>query len=212
MKQALINLQKEIGVFLVALLISSTIIIVSTLYKEGATENKNLASSQLTEAKEKYFLAIDRKRLLKEFEKKYQQLEKKGVVGDEQRLNWIDIIERITKLKKIPYVKYKINKQTLVSELQLQAIYPGIDIFKSSMVLNLQLLHEGDLYTMINELDTQADGLFEVASCNLNRSLQSRGSILESHTDKNFIARCELNWYSMKPKTVANYIGQRRPQ
>lgn len=208
MKETIKRLQKELGIFLLSLAIATTLVVVSMLYWESAFEDKQMSKNNLAGAKEKYYLAIDRKRLLKEFESEYNKLIKEGVVGDEHRLNWIDIVEQTTKKEKIPYVKYKINKQATATESELGALYPGIDIFKSSMMLDMQLLHEGDLYTVINKLNDNAKGLFNVESCNLMRNQYTSGSVLENKTDKNFTAKCSLVWYTMREKTAPALVSQ----
>ncbi len=208
MKSMLKNLQKEIAFFLVTLVISSTIIIVSIMYRESAIEEKQIAANELSEAKEKYYLAIDRKKLLIEFENKYKKLEKTGIVGDERRLSWIDTIEKTTQLKKIPYVRYKINKQIKSTQNELAGSFPGVDVFQSEMLLDMQLLHEGDLYTMINQLDEKAEGLFDIRNCIFSRVQRIQESILESKTDKNFTTKCKLIWYTIKPKLAPSLVSQ----
>ena len=197
------KLQKEIGIFLAALAVSIVLVIVSQMYWETVSKDKQVAEDTLYEAKEKYRTALNRKRLLEEFENKFKQLGADGVVGDEQRLNWIDVIESTTKQEKLPYVKYKIDKQTSVVDQKLKSTYPGIDVYKSEMILEMDLLHEGDLYTLINNLEDKAKGLFDVSACRLRRNNSSIPSVLETNTDKNFSAFCRLNWFTMKQKPVA---------
>jgi len=208
MNSTLKSLQNEIGIFLVSLVVSATIIIVSSMYKESAIEDKQMTSQQLEDAKQRYYVAIDRKKLLKEFENRFKQLEKQGVVGDEQRLNWIDIIEETTKTKKIPYVKYKINKQDPVVQNDVRGAFPGIEVFHSSMMLEMQLLHEGDLYTLINQLNAKAKGLFDIENCEISRNRNIQGTLLEATTDRNFNAKCKLNWYTMKPLSAESLANQ----
>jgi len=196
------NLQKEIGIFLIAMVVAVILIGGSRLYWQTVLEEKQLAESQLFEEKEKYRVALDRKKQLEKFGNKYKQLAKNGIVGDEQRINWIDELEKTTQQKKIPYVKYKIDKQKILKEPELAGAYPGIDIFQSTMTLNMELLHEGDLYTVINHLQTKAKGLFDISQCTLRRNNRSAENVLETKTDKNFSAQCELNWFTMKQQSA----------
>ena len=69
------------------------------------------------------------------------------------------------------------------------------------MTLNMQLLHEGDLYTIINTLDKKAKGLFDVQSCKITKNLSSISALLEKDSDKNFATVCVLNWYTMQKKS-----------
>jgi len=195
------DLQKELSVFLIALAVAIIMVVVSNLYWQTISEEKQMAEDQLLEAKEKYRTAQDRKRMLKEFGDKYKMLASSGIVGDEQRINWIDELEKTTRQEKIPYVKYIIEKQKQVKDSELKVAYPGIDVFQSTMSLNMELLHEGDLYTVINNLQAKAKGLFDVSQCTMRRNSRSTTAILETKTDKNFTARCKLNWFTMKQQS-----------
>jgi len=196
------NLQKEMGIFLIAMVAAVILIGGSRIYWQTVLEEKQVADDQLMEAKEKYRTALDRKKLLKEFGDRYKQLVKSGIVGDEQRINWIDELEKSTRQKKIPYVKYKIDKQKTLKQPELAGAYPGIDVFQSTMILNMELLHEGDLYAVINHLQAKAKGLFDISQCTVHRNNRTATNVLETKTDKNFSARCQLNWFTIKQQSA----------
>jgi len=196
------NLQKELSTFLICIAIASVMIVVSNSLWQTSLNDKQLAEADLNEARERYFTAINQKKLLKLFEDKYIHLQKMGIVGDENRLNWVDNIEKITSENKIPYLKYKIAKRQPINTAELNKNYPQIELFRSTMTLQMQLLHEGDLYTIINSLDKRAVGLFDIKSCSITRNPTQAKSLLESATDKNFSANCELNWYTMQKKSL----------
>jgi len=195
------NLQKELATFLICIAIATVMIVISNSWWQTSLNDKQLAEADLNEARERYFTAINQKKLLKLFEDKYIHLQKMGIVGDEKRLNWVDSIEKITAENKIPYLKYKIDKRQRFNSTELNQNYPQVALFKSTMTLQMQLLHEGDLYTIINALDKRALGLFDIKSCSITRNPTQAKSLLESATDKNFAANCQLNWYTMQKKS-----------
>jgi len=197
------NLQKELSIFLISIVIATILIIVSNSWWQTASNDRNMAQADLNEAKERYYTAINRKLLLKEFEKKYKALISSGIVGDEHRLNWVDAIEKITELNKIPYLKYKIDKRQNFNSSALTQSYPGIQLLVSTMTLEMQLLHEGDLYTVLNNLQQEAKGLFNVNSCDIIRNITSIESLIDSQTDKNFSAKCDLSWYTIQQQAVS---------
>jgi hypothetical protein len=197
------NLQKELTLFLVSIAIATLIIVISQSWWQSARNDRDMAANDLLEAKQRYYTALDQKKLLEEFENKFLQLEELGVIGNEQRLSWVDAIETITADNKIPYIKYKIDKRQPANSQTLTENYPGIDLFKSKMILDMQLLHEGDLYTIINALNARAKGLFDVNSCTIIRNPAQVTSLIQSTTDKNFSVVCELNWYTMQKKTLS---------
>lgn len=190
-------LQKEIAIFLLALVASGLIVGASSLYVQSIEEDKQAATQNLNQARARYNLALDRQKLLEEFEKRYKQLENNSVVGSEDRLDWADLIESVTQRQGIPYVKYRIDKQEKINDTALTRKYPGINVFRSKLTLEMQLLHEGDMYSLINALADKAKGLFDVSECNFTRINVNQSSILDQPTDKNFNASCTLNWYTM---------------
>lgn len=196
------NLQKELAVFVISIAVTSVIIIFSQTWWQTSYDSMRDAKNDLNDARQRYYTALNQKRLLKKFENKFGALQKSGIVGRENRLNWVDVIENLTVDFKIPYLKYRIEKRKPVTSTDLSQRYPGIDIFKSTMTLQLQLLHEGDLYTIINTLHKNARGLFDIQSCIINRNPALSESLLDSNTDKNFSANCRLNWYTMKKKNI----------
>jgi len=195
------NLRKEFAVLIISVIIATLVILVSISLWQTAYDEKQQAEANLNMAKKRYYTGLNQKKLLAQFEHRFTQLEKSGIVGKEDRLNWVDTIENITSHHKIPYLKYHIDKRQALSSNHLARKYPGIDLFKSTMKLQMQLLHEGDLYTIINSLHHKARGLFDIKSCAIIRNTTQTESLIESTTNKNFSAKCELNWYTMQKKS-----------
>lgn len=203
-------MQKELTIFLLSIIIATSIIVLSHSILQTSIENKTSQNTALINVKQRYYTAIERRRLLEEFESRYIALQKSGIATTEDRLNWVDAITNITNHNKIPYLKYKINQQIKVKSGALSSRYPDIDIYKSTMTLNMQLLHEGDLYTIINNLDKKAKGLFDVESCTIAKNQTQNTPLIEKDSDKNFASVCVLNWYTMQKKTT-ELPKRRRP-
>ena len=203
------NTQNQIVIFLLSIIIATTIIIISHSVLETAIENKNTHNNSLNSVKQKYYTAIDRKLLLEKFNSRYTALINQNIAGTEDRLNWIDAIESIVSTNNIPYMKYKIGKQIKLKSNNLNSKYPDIDVLKSTMTLEMQLLHEGDLYTVINKLNKLANGLFDIQNCSISMNTSNSLSLIERDSDTNFASVCVLNWYTMQKKSVS--LPSRRP-
>jgi len=196
-------MKKELTVFLLSIIIATSIIVISHSVLEAALENKNTQNTHLINTKQRYYTAIERRQLLEKFEDRFTALQNSGIAGIEDRLNWVDSISDIAQYKKIPHIKYSINKQEKIKSSNLNSRFPDIDVYKSTMTLNMQLLHEGDLYTILNDLDKTAKGLFDIQNCSLVSNIAQDKSLVDKDTDKNFAAVCVLNWYTMQKKTRA---------
>ncbi len=200
-------LKTEITIFIIAITLSIIAITLSNNHLQQLTMKKDNSIYTLNQAKETYYDAIEKKDRLALFEEKYQDLKKQGIIGEESRLNWVDSLEKIRIKYKIPYIKYTIEQQKPFISDTLNKNYPAITLLKSTMILHMQLLHEGDLYTIINNLRKLSKGLFDVQSCSIIRNEMQVDSILDSLTDKNFSATCTLNWYTIKPESIQQAIN-----
>lgn len=200
-KEMIMSLQKEIVLVLMSVLVAIVLIGGSYLYWQSLSEEKDRSEIGFRNITNKYNSARDRKRIIDDFENKFSELLQKGIIGNEKRLSWIETIESVVRNNQLSFIKYKINKQEMLNDKQLSAQFPGIDIYVSTMSLNMQLLHEGDLFALMSALNKKADGLFEVSECKIRRNRQSnQGPIEESGTDQNFNADCILNWYTFRAK------------
>jgi hypothetical protein len=114
------------------------------------------------------------------------------VVGAEDRLSWFETIQNTAKKRGMPLVKYSVSTQEALEERNLKREYRGINVFKSSMSLDVKMAHEGDLFALLNDL-TKADGLYTVERCDIEKISKK---IVDS--DNNMKAFCELGWYTFR--------------
>lgn len=205
-------LQKELLIFIVCLLLAATVVFLSYITLQTARENRAAQQQTLNDTRDRYYLAVERKALLDEFSVRYAKLPQKNIVGDENRLSWVDAIETIAEQLQLPYLKYRIEKREQLADKSLTKSFPGIDVFYSSMTLEMQLLHEGDLYRLLDQLKNKAGGLFDVQRCSIHQNTAVSGSVLESRTSKNFSSVCVLNWYTLQAaaKRQPDAKGRRR--
>jgi len=197
-----INLKKEIVILLTCISLSIVLIVFSYNARESAYQKTQISKLNLKQAREKHYTSLNQKLLLDEFEPDYNLLKNSAIIGAEDRLNWIENLDKISQQYKIPYLKYNINKRQKFLSNEILQTYPAIELYKSNMSLQLQLLHEGDLNTVLNSLNKMARGLFDIYSCTINRNPTSNKSIINSQTDNNFTANCILNWYSIQKKSA----------
>jgi hypothetical protein len=127
---------------------------------------------------------------------RYQQLDTKGYIGDEHRLNWIEKIRSIKQQRKLLDVQYELQPQQLL-ETAVTAGSPGGDIeFMSSMMtLRLMMLHEEDLANFITDLSATVDAIIRVRQCNVER-------ISNPTTQAQLVADCTIEWITIRPKSA----------
>jgi len=195
-----VSLKAELSLFFVVLLAAVLLVGGVYLYRQSLIEDRGHAEARLNSIQEKYQQAKDQRRLMQEYKEKFALLKNNNIIGDENRLSWIDTLERIIEQQQIPHLKYKISQQQPFIDRKLLSQYPKVEVYQSPMSLEMSLLHEGDLFAIINGLDNSAKGLFDVEKCNIQRSKIQNVSLLDSKTDNNFKAKCALNWYTFRPQ------------
>jgi hypothetical protein len=101
----------------------------------------------------------------------YKQLKRLNILGEEQRLEWADAITRIRAERELLDLSYRVDRQKLLKSV------PGkpanVDFFASTMRVQLDLLHEGDLLSFLADLRASGNAYYAVKSCNLTRTGQA---------------------------------------
>lgn len=134
--------------------------------------------------------------LFENFNSDYKKYETKGFLNEEQRLSWIETLEKTAGQLRLDNLRYEINpRQTLPNESN--GLPANITLFESKLTLESGLVHEGDLIQLISNLSKLKSGLFVVDNCKIQRM----GTTMLA-SNSNFNAKCSTSWYT------ANYEEQ----
>jgi hypothetical protein len=145
--------------------------------------------NQLKDARTRLHRSGDEKDLIVRYLGSYQQLQKRGFAGDEQRINWLDALRVTNQQADLFGVDYEIGTQKPYAFAA--SLNPGqVQLRESVMKLRFRLLHEGDLLRFLDLLSRQGAGIYTVDQCTLKR-LDTRGVI---RYQPNLAAECELAW------------------
>ena len=128
----------------------------------------------------------------------YRQLEERRIIGQEQRLDWVELIDGIREQRRLFEITYEISPQkgdgAAMGDFQFQ---------HSEMSFNLPLLHEGDLTGFIDDLQRRAPAIVQVKHCEI---LRATGKSDRQAGDPNLDAHCELKWITIS--RLGNSKGQ----
>ena len=131
----------------------------------------------------------------------FAALSRQGVIGPEQRLNWIETLGQAGPELGLPRLEYEIGaRQALEADYGLDYELdhgPGRDAYrpyKSELRLSLGLLHEADLLRLFDYLDRHARGHYTVRACRLQRP---EGAIRIAPGAANLTADCRLAWLTL---------------
>lgn len=186
-------------VFLVLVLIAiSALIIYTQQQKSMAEQALQTQTNQLNQARQRYLASGQEKDTISQYLPKYQTLLQQGFVGEEHRIEWVDALRKIHGREKLFNINYSIGAQ---EEYQPNFISNAgsIKLYRSVMKLELSMLHEGDLLTLIDDLRQQQGAPFMVRQCEITR----QNAVIGNSFAPNMHADCELDWVTIhEPQNV----------
>lgn len=198
MQRNFIDWQQMRGTFIILILamLTSGFLIGGSLYFKGRMDLEFKRNNAVFQSNSKRYLAVDgEEKTISEYYPKFTKLYNYGEIGQERRLNWIETLRRAGVDIKLPSLSYSIESQ--------KAFVPNFVVnmgqfrlFKSDMDLKVQLLHEGDLFNLLDELDRSAKGLYRVSRCKLNNNAE--GKLTDDLDTANVTADCLLEWFTLK--------------
>ncbi|HEY8119652.1 MAG TPA: hypothetical protein VIE91_10475 [Methylophilaceae bacterium] len=182
-----------IAVILVTLLVSYV-----QNRKAAAIQALITQQGQLNQARQKYQASGAEKETIVKYLPIYQKLISDGFIGEERRIEWVDGLRSIHRQNKLFGIKYNIGAQ----EDYKPSFTLNVGTFtlhRSVMKLELSMLHEGDLLTMLEALDTQETTPFIVRECEISRLSVTNTAVLAP----SLLANCDLDWLTIRePQAV----------
>jgi hypothetical protein len=140
-----------------------------------------------------YLTLKEKNQILKEDYPRFVGFYNQGIIGPEQRLNWVETLRHAAAMIKIPALRYKVgSRQAYTPEFNLSTA--PYQIYTSTMKLNLGMLHENDLVRLLEELDKNAYGLYSVKECALKRIARR---LEQGPQGQNVSAECTLLWFTL---------------
>lgn len=175
-----------------ALSIGVVTVFVSSWYVNQAEEQRGQAQQTRDAARQRYAQVETEKREIRAFQPQFVMLRSRGLIGDENRLDWVEQIRQIQERRKLPPLSYEIEPQQAV---KLDAPLPLGDyaLRGSRMNLRMELLHEGDLFNFLDDLRQRS--YYAVQECTLKRI----GSVQNLPNTPTMGAECKLNWLTLAP-------------
>lgn len=179
---------------ILSLIISGSLVSVSYYFKDKMKRENNRNNAVFMNISQRYLAIDDEKEHIKNFYPEFIKLYHSGVIGREQRLNWIEVLSDTGSDIKLPSLSYTINSQTKYTPAY--SINLGrFQLYTSEMSLKLGLLHAGDLFNLLDGMNEKANGFFSVNDCKFSSS----GSIvLDQPGVSNITVDCNINWYTIK--------------
>lgn len=151
--------------------------------------------AQLKEARSRFQRSGEERDLIVRFLPAFEELRKHGLIGPEERINWLEALRTANQQAQMFGAEYQISTQQSYPYAQeLNATRLGMA--QSLMKLNLRLVHEGELVRFFELLEKQNVGAFDINQCVLQRV---NNGTEPGTAQPNVRAECELAWITMNP-------------
>jgi len=121
----------------------------------------------------------------------FGKLQARGILGEEKRLDWIELLKSIHERRLLIELEYEIAPQRPLSPPDAN---PGNDLafYASTMKLHVKLLHEEDLTRLLADLRDRAQAIIQVKSCKVGRLANGAGERANLNAD------CEIDWITLR--------------
>jgi len=168
------QLRLPVAGFLVLILSGAACYVAADGYLQESKRLGAAASAQRAEVQSKLARANEEEREIKASLQQYQALAARGIIGEEQRLDWVDTVTAIKNERRLFSIGYSIEPQR---ELDYPGVSPGgnIKFMVSRVKINMQLLHEEDLLNFIDDLNKRGKSHLSVRSCDVQRENRGPG-------------------------------------
>ena len=129
--------------------------------------------------------------LIERYHDDFKSLSSSGFLDKENRLSWIEQLERTANRLQLPNLRYQIDPQHQADSERFLAP-ENVDLLQSSLSFESSLLHEGDLVTLIEDLEGLSSGLLVIERCELSKAAKNF-DVSGAH---NFNANCDISLYT----------------
>lgn len=186
-------LRGALGVFVICLTVAGVMLATSFYFREQMNSQNDLQQTRFRDVSRQYLSVDEDERVIADYLPKFRNLYDHGILGQEKRLNWLETLKIAGDKVRPPKLAYEIHAQK-----EYFPDYPinkgAFDINASEMDLTLGLLHEGDLFDVLEILNENALGLFSVSACEIYRP----DVVASSETIAERIeANCQLRWFTV---------------
>lgn len=174
------------------LLLAVALVAAGAILAVFAHQARQSAHAELTKAGAAYQAAHQRLRqaqadesITRETLSRFQALQARGLVGAEQRLEWVEGLRNLQRQLALATVDY---------ELRPRQLLPGEGAYRlatSTLALKVELLHEEDLLALLDGLTREPTALVSPLHC---RMTLARG---EAGTYPRLTAECDLEWLTI---------------
>lgn len=187
-------LRRPIIIIVVSIVVSIAFALAGYHYEKAQREEYQSALSTLRSTHKLYSNIINDIDLLEQYRSLYREYKSSGLVGEERRLSWIESLESTNEVLRLPTLTYNLNPQEDFKRPGF-LLKRGVAVKSSPMDLSIGMMHEEDLFALLEGLRLSIQNLFTVDSCSITRSSQVDRSLNTKRA--NLRTLCTLRWVTI---------------
>jgi len=196
------RLQGPLALAVVLTAIGIAALVTSQSSLDDAKKTRDASRASRVAAQERVLRVSEEEREIRENLVDFERMREHGMIGEQNRIEWIESIARIKNNRKLFEIKYKIEPQR---QLDYPGVVPagGADLVVSRMKLDMLLLHEDDLLNFLADLQAAKKAYISVRQCAVTR-LERGAPTTATALQPRLLAECQLDLVSVKGIRVSD--------
>lgn len=190
-------LKRPLIFFVVAVLLAASLGGAGYYYEMEKVDTYNQSVSKLRATHSIYRTMVSDLELIEQYRTKYSNYKATGLLGEERRLSWIESLRSTNQVLKLPSLTYSLLPQEDFNRPGFK-VTRNVEVKSSPMELRMSLLHEEDVFALLEGLRLSIKNLFTVDSCRLTRASGVESSW--STKSANMSSVCVLRWVTINAK------------
>lgn len=140
---------------------------------------------------------------------RFAALVEQGIIGAERRLEWVDKMRHAKAARKLYDLQFEIAPQQAIDPELLPASGGDYEFRSSSMRLQMQLLHEGDLLGFVGDLRDGTHAFLRPRNCVIERLAQPVGETPGNLAvvGPQLRADCIIDWITIQRRSATLPAG-----
>lgn len=190
----LAEIKWSLSAFVLSIALAAALVSLSSKYIEKSRKDLQVAQKQLVDAREHLAAAQSDQENMAAYAMEYDNLLARRVIGNEQRLDWLEGLEKLRQQGHVLDFKFTIAPQQSYSPSPSVAVGNFV-LNRSPMTMQIDLKHEEQLLKLFTAIHTQMNGWFMLDGCTMSRAdAKNANSALKTE--------CTGGWFTMKNRSA----------
>jgi hypothetical protein len=194
------HLSMALAITGLSLIVSASLLLYSYYQKQTLQQQRQAQQQQLALYQQQYQTRLSEQRFIKQYWPVYQSMLQDGYIGEERRDVWLQALAQAQQSQHLFAAEFELGPS---EPYQIATLADAKNIVRSVMHISLPMLHEEDLFKLIQSMRQNIKQAWVLRQCEITR-LNSDENSLAPHLR----AQCELDWLSLAMPQTVNTTAQ----